>query len=99
MVAMLLCVAVAASDPGPKVELIEGRVYVAPALQAGPRSQELSLTFGGVNVSHLESDRFGGMEWKALGVRFTGVATGYFPVALHGVVYASVGGSGFELWP
>jgi hypothetical protein len=69
------------------------RLYLAPGLQFGARSQELSLTLGAFAVSEVEMtlSRRGG-EWWARGIRLTVVGERWSPVPVHGVVFVSFGG-------
>ncbi len=99
--ALLAGVARAEGPVGPQVLIEDSRVYVAPGLQFGANSQELSLTLGRSNVSDVVATtpvRRGG-EWWAAGVRVNVVAERWSPVAVHGVVVASFGGWGWEWWP
>jgi len=93
-----------AEVPVPRTEMIEERLYLAPGVQFGAFSQELSLSLGVADVSkilndsHLEFGKSAG-GWVAGGLRVNGVAHSWSPEALHLLAFHSWGGIPWGFWP
>jgi hypothetical protein len=88
----------------PREERIEHRSFFAPGMQFGAQSQELSVDLVrariATNLVGPDDDfrRLGG-SWAAGGIRVAGVAHEWSPAAVHGLLYVSTGGWGWEWWP
>ena len=83
---------------------VEERLYLAPGVQFGAFSQELSLSIGLADVSTTQGGypiefgrRAGG--WTAGGLRVNGVAHSWSPEALHLLAFRSWGGIPWGFWP
>ena len=75
--------AVLAGDPVARPENVEHRLYLAPGLQFGAFSQELSLSVGRAKVKTFDAvpgdlHSHGG-GWTSAGLRLTGVAHSWSP--------------------
>jgi len=89
--------------PAARSESVEHRVYLAPGLQFGAFSQELSLSIGRAAVTTFDVvpgdlSSYGG-GWTARGLRLIGVTHSWSPAALHALLFVSFGGWGWEWWP
>lgn len=94
------------SPPSPEaqvVEVVEHRLYLAPGIQFGASSQELTLDIGRAAVTRREpipgDIRSISGGWVGGGLRVIGVAHSWKPAALHGLAYVTAGGWGWEWWP
>ncbi|TMA91698.1 MAG: hypothetical protein E6J65_27255 [Deltaproteobacteria bacterium] len=95
--------AVLAGDPVARPENVEHRLYLAPGLQFGAFSQELSLSVGRAKVKTFDAvpgdlHSHGG-GWTSAGLRLTGVAHSWSPAALHALLFLSFGVWSWEWWP
>ena len=71
-------------------EIVENRYYVAPGLQFGAKSQELSVSFAGADVaSGMLSDWIPFADSRSFGVRLNLVGGEWSPAAVHGLIFLS----------
>lgn len=91
------------SPEAPVVEVREHRLYLAPGVQFGSSSQEITLGIGRVAVTRREpilgDIRSISGGWVGGGLRLSGVALSWKPVAVHALAYVTAGGWGWEWWP
>jgi hypothetical protein len=86
----------------PVAEVVEHRLFLAPGLQFGASSQELSLSVGTAQISRHEvvpGSLLHEGNWLAGGIRLILVAHSWSPAAIHGLAYLSLGAWGWEWWP